>query len=108
MIEAVETLSDDIEDTWICRPGRHGIRRNPLFPILVSSIFQRVIEGLLRTNNAIAGWHLAFQGTVGSNHPTIYKLIEAMQLEQSHTENLVTMISLGLTVLKKTWTVRTN
>ena len=112
VIEAFETLSDDIEDaliplfdyfedTWIGRPGRHGIRRNPLFPIRVWSIFQRVIEGLPRTNNSIEGWHLTFQGTVGTNHPTIYKLIEATQLEQSHTENLVTMIGLGRTVLKK-------
>ena len=49
VIEAFEPLSDDIEDaliplfdyfedTWIGRPGRHGIQRNPLFPIRMVNI----------------------------------------------------------------------
>ena len=54
-----------------------------------------------RTNNSIDGWHYAFQRTIGINHPTIYKLIEAMQLEQSYTETIITQIDQGRLVVKK-------
>ena len=97
----LEPLVDYFEDTWIGRPHRRGQRRNPMFSIDVWSIYDRVIDGLPRTNNSIEGWHSAFQRTVGSNHPTIYKLIEAMQLEQSHTENIIIQIAQGRTVVKK-------
>ena len=97
----LEPLMDYFEDTWIDRPHRRGQRRNPMFSIDVWSIYDRVIDGLPRTNNSIEGWHSAFQRTVGSNHPTIYKLIEAMQLEQSHTENIIIQIAQGRTVVKK-------
>ena len=92
----LEPLFDYFEDTWIGRPAmRGGARRSPTFPINVWSIHDRVTEGLPRTNNSVEGWHHAFQRTVGLNHPTIYKLVEAMQLEQSHTENIITQIALG-------------
>ena len=97
----LEHLADYFEDTWIGRPYRRGQRRNPIFSIDVWSIYDRVIDGLPRTNNSIEGWHNAFQRTVGSNHPTIYKLIEAMHLEQFHTENIITQIAHGRTVVKK-------
>ena len=60
--------------------------------------FMRVVQGLPRTNNSVEAWYLAFQQTVGLYHPTIYKLVEAMQLETSHTE---TMIGQGRDVHKK-------
>ena len=83
----LEPLFDYFEDTWIGQPAmRGGARRNPTFPINVWSIQDRVTEGLPRTNNSVEGWHHAFQRTVGLNHPTIYKLVEAMQLEQSYTQ----------------------
>ena len=65
------------------------------------TIYDRVVQGLPRTNNSVEAWHLAFQQTVGLYHRTIYKLVEAMHLEQSHTENIVTMIGQGRDVHKK-------
>ena len=98
----LEPLFDYFEDTWIGRPARRGdARRNPTFPIHVWSIHDRVTEGLPRTNNSVEGWQHAFQRTVGLNHPTIYKLVEAMQLEQSHTENIITQIAQGRLFVKK-------
>ena len=55
------------------------------------------IESLPRTNNSVEGWHHAFQ----LNHPTIYKLVEAMQLEQSHTENIITQVAQGRFFVKR-------
>ena len=98
----LEPLFDYFEDTWIGWPSRRGgARKNPTFPINVWSIHDRVTEGLPRTNNSVEGWHHAFQRTVGLNHPTIYKLVEAMQLEQTHTEDIITQIAQGRLFVKR-------
>ena len=47
------------------------------------------------------GWHRAFKHTVGYAHPTIYKLINSMRLEKSHTENLKTKIDAQQNVVRK-------
>ena len=99
--EELIPLIDYFEDTWIGRLDRRDQRGNSLLPIRLWSINYRVIQGLPRSNNSVEAWHLAFQQTVGLYHPTIYKLVEAMQLEQSHTENIVTMIDQGRDVRKK-------
>ena len=97
-----ENAPDDVipvfnyfEDTWIGRPIIRNRRRPPTFPPEMWSIHQRTIDELPRTNNSVEAWHRAFQGTVGYVHPTVYKLIEAIRLEQSHTENLLVRIHNG-------------
>ena len=65
------------------------------------SIYQRAELGLPCTNDAVEGWHRAFQHTVGYAHPTVYKLINSMRLEQPHTENLKAKIDAGQNVVRK-------
>ena len=55
------SLIDYFEDTWIGRLDRRDQRRNPLFPIRLWSIYDRVVQGLPTTNNSVEAWHLAFQ-----------------------------------------------
>lgn len=43
------------EDNFIGRPDRRGNRRNPLFPLTLWNINQRVVEALPRTNNSVEG-----------------------------------------------------
>ena len=38
-------------------------------------------------NNSVDGWQRAFQSAIGYTHPTIHKLIEFIQPEQSLAEN---------------------
>lgn len=40
----------------------------------------------MSAKNSVEGWHNWFQNTTGFNHPTVYKLIEALRKEQSLTE----------------------
>ena len=88
-----EVLSDDIpavleplynyfEDNYLGRPARHGQRREPDFAIEMWSMYERAELGLPRTNNAVEGWHRAFQNTVGYAHPTVYKLINSVDTSQ--------------------------
>ena len=92
--EELMDLYDYFEDTWIGRPTRHT-RRQPMFPQRVWCVQDRVEQNLPRTNNSVEAWHRAFQRTVGYVHPTVYKLIEALRLEQSNTENTVTRLQAG-------------
>ena len=64
-------------------------------------MYQRPEFGLSCTKNAVEGWHRAFQHAVGYTHPRIYKLINSIRLEQSHTENLKAKIDTGQNVVKK-------
>ena len=41
---------------------------------------------------------------MGDTHPTVYILINSMQLEQSHTENLKAKIDAGQNVVRKNQT----
>ena len=47
------------------------------------------------TSNSVTAWNRALQRTVGYVHPTVYKLIEALHLEQSNTENSVVCLQAG-------------
>ena len=43
----------------------------------------------------VEGWHHAFQSSVSCHHPNIYKLIEHIQAEQDHTEQLIARFNAG-------------
>ena len=95
----LELLYDYFEDNYLVRPERHGQQRAPNFTIEMWSMYQRAELGLPRTNNPVESWHRAFEHTVGYAHPTVYKLINSMRLEQSHTENLKTKMDAGQNVV---------
>ena len=97
----LELLYDYFEDNYLGRPSRHGQPRASNFAIEIWSMYQQAELGLSRTNNAVEGWHRAFQHTVGYVHPTVYKLINSMRLEQSHTENLKAKIDAGQNLVTK-------
>ena len=86
---------------YLGRPARHGQPRASNFAIEIWSMYQRTELGLPLTNNAVEGWHRAFQHTVGYVHPTVYKLINSMRLEQSHTKNLKAKIDAGQNLVRK-------
>ena len=49
-------------------------------------MFKSVEGELARTNNAVDGWHNAFQTSIACSHPTISKLFNVLQREQSLQE----------------------
>src|SRR5678815_2677112 len=50
--------------------------------------YARVLEHLPRSNNAVEGWHNAFNNVVGFAHPTTTKLARKLQQEQHSMELL--------------------
>ena len=67
----LEPLYNYFEDNYLGRPTRHVQRRAPNFAIEMLSMYQRSDLGLPRYDNAVEGWHRAFQYTLGYAHPTV-------------------------------------
>lgn len=79
-----QLLVDYMEHTWV--------GDGSLFP---RNIWNHFDGDGIRTNNHLEGWHNGFNHFVGIAHPTIYKLIESLQKEQSKNEGLMLMLNVG-------------
>ncbi|CAK9289826.1 unnamed protein product [Gordionus sp. m RMFG-2023] len=74
------------EVTWIGKILRNGDRQEPRFPIPRWNQYAASLEGIPKTNNAVVGWQRAFSALLLSHHPSIWKFLDALRLQQSLTE----------------------
>ena len=65
----LDLLTNYFEDNFIGRLRRNR-RAQPLFPLNVWNISDRIGEGLPRTNNSVEGWHKAFNSSLKADHPS--------------------------------------
>jgi hypothetical protein len=79
------SLIDYWEDNYIGRHRRNR-RANPRFAIDLWNVYDRLANGLPRTNNSVEAWHNSFQRTLDSHHPSVFKLINQFLQEQDHIE----------------------
>ena len=64
-----------------------GSRRSkPGFNLQVWNVYERVIQGLPRSNNAVEEWYLAFNNRVSIKHPSITRLAKCILREQAKFE----------------------
>jgi hypothetical protein len=79
--------------------GRHqicrGRRRRAMFPVTFWNCHDRVNQGLPRTNNAVEGWHRAFQSNVGAHHPSFWSFVDVVKREQSLFRTIVLQLRAG-------------
>ena len=87
--DLLEGLIAYFEDTWIGRPRGAGERRAPRFSLSLWNVYDVTIEGVGRTNNKVEGFHRGFKVSLGATHPTMYKLVEKLRVEQGKTEFIV-------------------
>ena len=85
------------EETYIGKQLPDQSRRIPLFPIRIWNMHERVRSQLARTNNAVEGWHNAFQSGIACSHPSISKLLKFLQREQSLQEARLAKWGAGVT-----------
>ena len=90
--ELTENFTDELqpicnyfEDVYIGRHARRS-RRQPCFPPSMWNMYDRLSEGLPRTNNSVEAWHLAFQNSPQCVHPSIWKLITTLSKENQLQE----------------------
>ena len=93
VVHNFETLIEDQEygvlDSLIlyfedCFIGRlRGNRRlDSRFPLALWNQYERVLNKLPRSNNAVEGWHNSFNNAVDIAHPTVPNLAHKLQMEQ--------------------------
>ncbi|CAI6357190.1 unnamed protein product [Macrosiphum euphorbiae] len=84
--ELLSPIINYFEDTWIGRPNRNNRRRSPQFDFCMWNCYDSVLKHQPRTNNAVEGWHHAFNRALAANHVTIWKFINFLKQEQSLQE----------------------
>jgi hypothetical protein len=98
--QEIEVICDYMEDNFIGRQ-RRGRRGQPRFAIRLWNQYLRVIDNLPRSNNALEGWHNAFNNVIGFAHPSVTKLARKLQQEQHSTQLHRRQLELGTTTGKK-------
>ena len=77
--DELQSVVDSFEDTWIGWPYRNNCRCAPLFKHELWNCFEYVLEGMPKTNNAVAGWHNSFENQLSACHPPIWKFIDGLR-----------------------------
>ncbi|KAB0790553.1 hypothetical protein PPYR_15049 [Photinus pyralis] len=96
-----QCILDYFEDTWIGRPSTRRQRKPPQFAINIWNCYEVALQGASKTNNAVEGWHYAFEHQVSANHPNIWKFIDCLKREQSLHELQIEQLLSGQTDKKK-------
>ncbi|CAF4631856.1 unnamed protein product, partial [Rotaria sp. Silwood2] len=78
-------LLDYFERVWVGQK-KSSRRDKPRFSLQLWNIYDRVIQDLSRSNNAIEGWHHAFNTSVSIKHPSITKLAKCILRVQARFE----------------------
>ena len=55
----------------------------PMFPSAMWNVHEATLVNDERTNNVCEGWNHAFAGLVGHAHPSIWVLLEAIQMDEA-------------------------
>ncbi|CAF3943882.1 unnamed protein product [Rotaria sp. Silwood1] len=93
--EAIQTGCLVARSTIISRRGK------PRFSLQLWNIYDRVIQDLPRSNNAINDWHHAFNNQVSIKHPAITKLAKCILREQARFEIDIARLRAGELPKKK-------
>ena len=59
------------------------------------NVYDRVQDELPRTNNAVEGWHHAFQTLVGNHHANFWKFLNCLQREEVLTHAKIVQLQSG-------------
>ena len=82
------------QGTWIGYQAPNGFETEARFPYHTWNMYERVKEGLPRTNNAIEGWHCGFALNI-QNHPNLETLVDKYHTEQNRNRLRRTQQDMG-------------
>lgn len=84
--DILELLLDYFEPTWIINKRRRR-KNSPTYSIELWNCYRAVLDKSPRTNNSTEAWHRGFSDKLNVSHASMWKFFNAIQLEQSLTEN---------------------
>ena len=82
------------ESTWIGQPVG-GRRLAPTFPHHMWNVLDRASTGSTRTTNSLEAFHHTFNALISCQHPTVWKLLLALEQQQNLTEDTLVRIQRG-------------
>ena len=85
---------------WFFR-GHNQRRLTPSFPVEMWNVHERTEQDMPRTNNSVEGFHHAFNKSVTSHHPTLWRLIKSFMKEEVLAQTKKTQFDRGDQILGK-------
>ena len=82
------------EATWIGQSVA-GRRLPPIFSLHMWNVLDRASTGSNRTTNSLEAFHHTFNSLISCQHPTIWKLLPALEKQQNLTENTMHRVQRG-------------
>ena len=79
----------------IGRSGWNLQRAPPRFPPELWNVHEATVNGAAWTNNQCEGWNNRFFHLIGYKHPSIWTLVEAIQMENRKVVTLITQDLIG-------------
>ena len=89
-----DPVIDYFEDAYIGRIRRRN-RGNPLFPISMWNMYDRVCNDLPRTINSLEGWHNHLQANITSSLPNIWRFLQILKTEQALNDTIISQMLAG-------------
>jgi len=91
--DRLQPVLDYVEDNYIGRINRRGVRRTATFEIGLWNMYDRVVTDRARTTNAVEAWHRGIQSLLSEIHPTVWKFINRLRryqkLKDAEIEGLI-------------------
>ena len=80
-------------------------RIQPLFPPHLWNVHEATLNDEPRTNNLCEAWNNRFSNLVGHNHPSVWKLIEALKKDECSVSFTILQDARGQPPMKRVRTV---
>lgn len=108
MPAAAADLVSYFDETYVSGSVRGSRRLVPRFPPSVWNVHAATLTGGDRTNNYSEGWNNHLLHTIGHKHPSIWRLIEALQADAAESSTRIVRHTVGNLSPKKQSKVTKN
>ena len=81
ILEKIDELASYFQKTYIKGETIGRQQRDPLFPPALWNHYDNAAAGLIRTTNAVEGWHNGVTSLFQGSHPSIHTFLEITQLD---------------------------
>jgi hypothetical protein len=100
MDRRLDELITHLEDRYIFGPRRRNRRLAPRYPPTLWNVYDLVVAGFQRTNNAVEGWHNGLQKIMAVNHANIWRFLDNIKREEKEIRIQITQLLGGHTLLR--------
>ena len=82
--QKLDEVASNFQRTYIKGETIGRNSREPLFPVNLWNHSEEAAAGLIRTTNAVEGWHLGVATLFKGNHPSVHTFLEQIKLDAAN------------------------